>query len=321
MTDLQTDREKTFRLNNQKILLTYKTHLNKQEYIIWIKDKFNNYNIKWIRLAHETGSKEIEYEHTHVLIDFGKAFQSRNCRIFDYLEIHPNIKLVKNKKHWDDAVKYIGKEDPDNEDLQDTPLITKITDCKNLSEALETYVKKPCDYFGVKAMYEDNKIIKNTFDIILYPWQQEIFNITQQEPNNRHIYWIYDSAGNSGKSHLIKYCKINYPEEYYSLKNPVSERNAATTLECLEHKNIKTIFIDISRTFQDKEYGLYSIMENIKDGEFTSQKYKGKTYNFRIPHLIIFSNWKPIVNKITWDRWIIYELNNMTLRKMNLSEI
>lgn len=112
--------ESKFRLQNQRILLTYSGHLDKLEYVAWITSKIK-YKPVFIRLAHETGDNG-DYLHTHVLIDFGKSFQTRSCRYFDYqgdIEVlHPHIKTIKTKIHFENAMVYLSKEDPENADLK-----------------------------------------------------------------------------------------------------------------------------------------------------------------------------------------------------------
>jgi len=164
---------KSFRLNCQKIMLTYENiHLNKEKYIEWFGEHL--FTPKFIRLAHEIG-KETLVNHTHVLVWFGKPINYKDCRKFDITEndivYHPNIKKVITKAHWDNAKMYLGKEDKDNEDLL-TPIdsyniVERIWECENIQDAL----RKNCD----------NKI-NNAVGII------QIFNMKKDEVDlSRHI--------------------------------------------------------------------------------------------------------------------------------------
>jgi len=63
------DVEDKFELRARMMLLTYRTHLNKSEYIEWVEKKFKTQGVNFIRLAHETGDEECVYEHTHVVLE------------------------------------------------------------------------------------------------------------------------------------------------------------------------------------------------------------------------------------------------------------
>ena len=117
MTDLLTDlpildSEGSFRFQNQKVLLTYKTHLDKDKFADFIT-KIAKGALKCIYIAHENGKDDpiTPYEHTHAVINFGKSIQSRNANFLDFDEIHPHISIIKTPIQWKKACKYICKED------------------------------------------------------------------------------------------------------------------------------------------------------------------------------------------------------------------
>ena len=85
------------KIANRRLLLTYKTHLDKDAWIEWISTKTGTPD--FVRLAHETGDKTNPYNHTHCVIDFGKVFQTINMSYFDYENIHPHIRVLKALKH------------------------------------------------------------------------------------------------------------------------------------------------------------------------------------------------------------------------------
>ena len=111
----QTDQtEKTFRIANKYLLLTYKTHLKKKKFRKWFREETRRDDCH-IYMCHENGdaNPDTPYEHTHVAVFFeGKAYDIKNCRKFDYKGIHPRIDKVKNKKEFfKNVIKYIEKED------------------------------------------------------------------------------------------------------------------------------------------------------------------------------------------------------------------
>jgi len=90
-----------FYLNNQKILLSYGEHLDKQTIKVWLKDVVKRY--KTVEIGHEMrrwfdGKETVIYQLTHVLIDFGRSYQSRSESKLDFEKYHPCIKKVKTKK-------------------------------------------------------------------------------------------------------------------------------------------------------------------------------------------------------------------------------
>jgi len=50
-------------------------------------------------------------------------------------------------------------------------------------------------------------------------------------------------------------------------------------------------------------------MEEIKNGIFFSNKYKGKMCLFNVPHMICFANFGPEKEKLSNDRWVIKPLD------------
>lgn len=61
--------------------------------------------IKWARIAaerHEDGGK-----HFHVVCQFERRFQSRDARVFDVGQFHPNIQRTRSAKH---ALQYVAKD-------------------------------------------------------------------------------------------------------------------------------------------------------------------------------------------------------------------
>ena len=85
------------KIANRRLLLTYKTHLDKDAWIEWISTKTGTPD--FVRLAHETGDKTTPYNHTHCVIDFGKVFQTINMSYFDYENIHLIYASSRTLKH------------------------------------------------------------------------------------------------------------------------------------------------------------------------------------------------------------------------------
>lgn len=132
----------------------------------------------------------------------------------------------------------------------------------------------------------------------LRPWQQEVWDLTETEPDDRSIYWYYDD-GNNGKTQLCK--KLVYEKDacltdgkgkdiYYAIAQYIEDRK----------KPPKIVLVDIPRDYSERiDYGA---LEKIKDGLFRSTKYEGTTVVMDPPHIIIFSNYKCPEGIYTKDR-------------------
>ena len=109
------DDGKEFRLQNKKIHLTYKSHIPPEAWLSWLS-KVKDIKIESYSIVHEKGNILTPYDHTHILINFGYTFQTRNSRYFDWKNpitgenIHPNIKIVKTANHWKNVIVYHYKE-------------------------------------------------------------------------------------------------------------------------------------------------------------------------------------------------------------------
>jgi len=76
-------------------------------YLIWLIQTVGN--LKWYSIVHEIGSATVDYPHTHVAFQAEKRMQTRNPRLLDYQDIHPNIKPINNNQHAEEIVEYHQK--------------------------------------------------------------------------------------------------------------------------------------------------------------------------------------------------------------------
>lgn len=323
---VKNEEDKKFIFANQKVLLTYKTHLNKLKYIDWIQE-LTCLTMKFIRLAHEIGLNDdkFPYEHTHILVDFGKPFRTRDIRKFDYEDIHPHIKFVKDKKHWNSNLQYIAKEDIENKDLLIIPSFSgAVWACESKSEAL-TLATKPSEVMGILTMYQNKPRIHTDIEVMdlncFHPWQTSILDIILGKPHPRKILWIYDPDGNSGKSRLTKYLHAN--RLAYALSNVGGMKDFGTIVEnALDNEwDGRCMIFDLPRSAETKSF--YEPLEAIKNGMITSTKYVGGTSVINNPHIVVLCNFLPILENMTWDRWDIYMINkiNNCLTSQTLNEV
>lgn len=70
--------------------------------------------------------------------------------------------------------------------------------------------------------------------------------------------------------------------------------------------------MDIARSEVDQLN--YATLEKLKDGYWLDGKYEGeKVYRPEPANVVVLSNEMPIVDKLSKDRWEIYELKNDSL--------
>lgn len=312
-----------FKLAHQKVFLTYRTHINKEDYIRWVStdQKFKSFKgkIKFIRLAHETADPKNPYEHTHILMDFGKKFQSINCRIFDWPidNIHPNIKVVLSREHFDNAKAYLAKEDPENADLkvEKANFVAGILACNSKIEAFEKFCKNPNSAMGVSMIFDMKPPLRKVFTLeTLFGWQQMALNVMNSgEANDRTILWFY-GKGNIGKSKFAKHIKclnINDASHDWALMTRTSSGdNVANYMLYQQHTGWtgKGLILDIPR--KGETSNLYSPMEEIKNGNMTNFKFKADEVELdhEFPCIMVMANFPPAVLKMSVDRWRVYKI-------------
>lgn len=317
-----------FRLANKWLLLTYKTHLDKDKYIEWLKEKTKG-TVTWIRLAHENADAKAPYEHTHVVTENAKTFNTKSCRYFDYNGIHPNVRRLKCKRAFTDAKIYIAKEDPANSDLKaenQKNIVEAIMKCDTTTEALMKYCAKPNDAPGIIAIRNETTINVRRRTKIVEPthkWQQELLKMVEVEPSVRDVIWIYDKKGCAGKSTFTRYIKHTMGSEWYSCTEVNQCKDLAPIIMNAIEGGWKCwgwIF-DLPRDASDHK-GFYSGIECLKNGEITGTKYRGRTVEFDIPHVVIFANFLPKTHTMSMDRWKIFEIQkDMSMISVNAYKV
>lgn len=136
----------------------------------------------------------------------------------------------------------------------------------------------------------------------LYKWQQEVVDLITQEPDDRSIHWFWDSKGGIGKSKLVKYLCIKHEALVCSgktadMKYLVVSQESAPEL----------VIMDVPR--DSLRFISYTGIEEIKNGCFASSKYESKMFIMNSPHVLIFANEPPDMEKMSADRWVIHDLN------------
>ncbi len=143
-----------------------------------------------------------------------------------------------------------------------------------------------------------------------YEWEKEIICEIANEPNDRTIFW-YWGVGNLGKTSFCKYLSVKHGAIALGGKG-ADMRNGVVEYKKTNGHTPELVLINIPRSF-DVDYVSYEGIENIKDMYFYSGKYEGGMVCGNSPHLFIFANEPPNVNKLSNDRWVIREIQSQAL--------
>ena len=140
----------------------------------------------------------------------------------------------------------------------------------------------------------------------LKTWQHEVLTLIEK-PSDREIIWIIGKRGNEGKTWLQKYIEHHFGKRRVFRTciskdpSPLLHILSKRTLSCTD-----IFLLNIPRSF-DISNVPYTILEDIKDGHTVSSKYNSKKLDICTPNvLIVFSNYSPMINKVSTDRWKIF---------------
>jgi len=214
-----------FRFAGSRILLTYKTQLDKKVYKTWAMSRFKS--IKEIIMAHETG--DTGYDHTHVFIKWSQKFETRDTRCFDFDEIHPNIKKIVTNLHETRVRKYLTKQDPDNK-TERVSVIDRIWNAATAADAVRECARKPADVTGIIAAYNLRPADELPACELIHNWQVDLAKELEGCGNHRKIIWIFDKVGNTGKTLFSNYMEDMYPNDTAVLNQLGGTRDGATCL-------------------------------------------------------------------------------------------
>lgn len=340
-----------FRIQNKYVFLTYSNvHIPKE----WFKFEFIKKRVKWdveqCEIAHENGSSKFGgYKHTHVYLVAKTKFDNRDARILDlsstkdidilrYVDEdgtekiangHPNIRIPANKKHRDNILRYLGKEDPENAHLliaEQTP-VERLWNAKNLTEAVKN-VSRLSDVIPAMAAYRLKPKDQREVGTFIFPWQEQFHDwIVNTRASCREIIWLYCNTGNSGKTRMATIMLEKYPEDFRVMTNLGQVGDALNVLAGFVNEgwNGKYLWLDLPRSYDGRDV-IYPVLEQVKNAVFTATKYMGGSYAMQyVPHVIVTANFLPKVHAMSLDRWSICEMSgerpNFWLRKMDLNEV
>lgn len=144
----------------------------------------------------------------------------------------------------------------------------------------------------------------------LYPWQKEMQDIFKGPVDNRAIYWLYESTGNTGKTTFAKMMCFRHDWAV------VGGKGADFLHGAMKCPDAPGFVVCLSRAHRaengDKHYIAFSALESVKDGIFFNTKYESRQILRCSPHMCVIANWRPSPDEcqsmLSRDRWRIGEI-------------
>jgi hypothetical protein len=115
----------------------------------------------------------------------------------------------------------------------------------------------------------------------LRPWQSEVISLLAVPADGRRIIYVYDAAGNKGKTWLAGYLVANH--NAIILDGRVQDMAYAWNGQ-------PVVCMDIARSQTENMNHLYTFAEKVASGKLFSSKYESCYKDYAPPHVIMFSN-------------------------------
>lgn len=146
----------------------------------------------------------------------------------------------------------------------------------------------------------------------LFVWQRQIvarYFVGEGLNDDRHILWVYDPAGNTGKTELARY--LCFHHEAIIVGGRLSDALHTIAAWRLQHRDTDDyhqppILLDVPRA--QMAHVSYAAIEAAKNGIFCSTKYESASVLYNSPVVIVFANFAPDYNKLSMDRWIVFKI-------------
>ena len=147
---------------------------------------------------------------------------------------------------------------------------------------------------GIEKLANILEVTPRDVDFEPNPFQQAMIEELKQDPHPRHIYWVYDQAGHSGKSRLLTHLVA----EMGAIELGGREVDIA-----YGYNGEPIVCFDIPRPTPLTSYSdAFVCAERLKNGAIFSTKFMCKFKKFAPPHVVFFSNCPPPQGLWTKDR-------------------
>lgn len=269
--------------------------------------------VRYLVFGRETGENGTPHLQGFVIFLTRKRLRSAKREIGDraHLEVARGTSLQ--------AAQYCKKEG-DFEEYGEVPNERQRTDWSDLKKWVLDQPSKP----SAKLVAEEYPRFFNSYGRIMewidliYPspplvdpetqprrWQQHLAAELAPEANPRTVHFIIDAEGGCGKSWFCEWWSARNPDKVQILSS-----GKQTDLFYLIDESREFFFFDIPRS--QSEYLQYPVLEKLKDRRITSTKYQGRVKVLaKCPHVVVFMNENPDRNKLSRDRYKVWQLRNL----------
>lgn len=144
------------------------------------------------------------------------------------------------------------------------------------------------------------------------PFQVTLESVLTGPVHPRHIHWVSDPEGNSGKS-----VWANWMEEKYGT-NLIPYGSAGNCCSLVVKMGRCRSYIFTFPRSKPKESTLedaFNVMEQVKDGRVTNLKYEASKLRMASPHVIVLANYMPTMSEargLSADRWRFHSIDHAT---------
>lgn len=143
-------------------------------------------------------------------------------------------------------------------------------------------------------------------DFVPNGWQAFLEKEINGDAGPRRVIWVYDSEGNSGKTSFGRY--LASKRDVYFTSVAAADRNY------FAYDGQNVVIYDIPRSTDDATGTAaskfpYQQLEKFKDGNLPSGMFGSAPKHFKHPHVIVFANFEPNIERLTTDRWFIIDLS------------
>lgn len=158
---------------------------------------------------------------------------------------------------------------------------------------------------------KEKDIVSGLQNAVLREWQQVCLDQLEHQ-SNRHVLWVYDKDGNTGKTFLAKYIRF--------VKKGFYMENAKKCDIALAWAGQELVVANLTRDKEDITN--YSVFESLKDGLIFSGKYQSALkFTEKNVKIAVMANWLPVISKLSLDRWQIMVLQNDQFYFLNSSDV
>ena len=149
------------------------------------------------------------------------------------------------------------------------------------------------------AKAEHNSFIASR---IPQPWEQTLKDIIQAPADSRTIHWFFDPIGETGKTVNAKSLYFNH-NAFYCTGGKANDIAHGYNYEPIVVFNLVSSLDETTMVY------LYKVLEEFKDGIFSSGKYQSQIKSFKIPTVIVFSNICPDQSRMKKNRLIVHHIS------------